>query len=191
MNKNSAIIIMGIKHSGKSTQGKLLSEHLNCPFIDVDDEITKCFKKTPREIYLEKGITGFMFAEEAACRHIAEEWNNKLAVISTGGGICDNAPALTFLRSLGEFVYIDVSEQTACNRILKKATLNPDGSWTGLPAYILNKNPANEDEVRKIFHTFYTERTELYKSFADIKVQTNNETKEENTKKILNALGLK
>lgn len=189
MQKKSAIILLGIKHSGKSTQGRLLAEHFNCPFIDVDEEITKYYKQTPREIYMEKGISGFMSAEEGTCKLIAQDWKNKQVIISTGGGICDNAPALNELRPLGEFVYIDVSEQTACNRILKKATLNPDGSWTGLPAYIVNKKPANEGEVRKIFNGFYTERTEIYKAFADVIVPTKEESKEENTKKILQSLG--
>lgn len=30
-------IIMGVAGSGKSTVGKLLSEHLSCPFFDADD----------------------------------------------------------------------------------------------------------------------------------------------------------
>lgn len=189
MQKNTAIILFGIKHSGKSTQGKLLAEHFNCPVVDVDEEITKNFGKTPREIYMAKGPVGFMYAEEMSCKKIAQDWKDKTVVISTGGGICDNAPALNFLRPLGDFIYIDVSERTACNRILKKATQAEDGTWTGLPAYIAKKNPASEAEVRKIFNSFYVERTEMYKAFADICVPTNEDTKEANTQKILRAIG--
>lgn len=189
MQKNTALIIFGIKHSGKSTQGRLLAEHFNCPFIDVDDEITKNFKKTPREIYMAKGVVGFMYAEEMTCKKIAQDWKNKTVVIATGGGICDNAPALHELRALGDFIYIDVNEVTACNRILKKVSQNPDGSWVGLPAYIAKRNPASETEVRTIFHDFYVERTEAYRNFCDFNIQTEEESKEANTKKILQALG--
>lgn len=188
MQKNKAIILMGIKHSGKSTQGRLLAEHLKCPFIDVDDAITKIFKKTPREIYSTSGAGGFMNAEEETCKKIAELCANKQIVISTGGGICDNAPALNYLRPLGDFIFINVSEETACARILKKAEQLSDGTWKNLPAYIANKNPANENEVRKIFHTFYVERTETYKKIADKTFFATDGSKEENFKKLVSEI---
>lgn len=188
MQKNRAIILMGIKHSGKSTQGRLLAEHFGCPFIDIDDEITRIFGKTPREIYSENGPAAFMSAEEEICKKLESICNDKLVVISTGGGICDNAPALNSLRPLGTFIYIDVDEKTACDRILKKATKLSDGTWKNLPAYIAKQEPADETEVRRIFHSFYEERTKTYKQIADITVPTSEESKEENTKKILNAL---
>ena len=188
MQKNRTIILMGIKHSGKSTQGRLLAGHFGCPFIDLDDEILKIFGKSPREIYTEKGPAGFMHAEEEACRKIESVCKNRLAVISTGGGICDNAPALNILRPLGIFVYLDIDEKSACDRILKKAEKLSDGTWKNLPAYIARQNPAEETEIRKIFHAFYEERSKTYRDIADIIVPTTEESKEENTKKILLAL---
>ena len=38
---NKSIILLGIKHSGKSTQGLLLSKELNCPWVDIDEKITE------------------------------------------------------------------------------------------------------------------------------------------------------
>ncbi len=188
MQKDKAIILMGIKHSGKSTQGRLLAEHFGCPFFDVDDEITKVFGKTPREIYSEKGPAAFMSAEEEICKKLESECGGKLVIISTGGGICDNAPALNRLRPLGAFVYIDVDEKTACDRILKKVTKFSDGTWKNLPAYIAKQNPADEAEIRKIFHNFYEQRTKTYRQIADITISAAEESKTENTKKILGVL---
>ena len=176
MQSNKAIILLGIKHSGKSTQGKLLAKELNCPCLDVDDAIAKLFKKTAREIYTEKGPMGFMYAEEVACQKIAETYKNRQIIISTGGGICDNAPALLFLRPLGDFVYLQVDEL-------------PDGRWINLPAYIAIKNPKDEVTIRKLFHSFYEERSEAYKQIADVTVSANEKVKEDNTKLILSVLG--
>ena len=53
MQKNRTIILMGIKHSGKSTQGRLLAGHFGCPFIDIDDEILKILEN-PRGKYTQK-----------------------------------------------------------------------------------------------------------------------------------------
>ena len=106
----------------------------------------------------------------------------------SGGGICDNAPALNILRPLGIFVYLDIDEKSACDRILKKAEKLSDGTWKNLPAYIARQNPAEETEIRKIFHAFYEERSKTYRDIADIIAPTSEESKEENTKKILLAL---
>mgnify|MGYP003541431241 FL=1 len=64
------IVLMGIKHCGKSTQGKIISQKLGLPFYDTDDVITLLTGKTPREIYTEKGAEGFMEAEKYACEYV-------------------------------------------------------------------------------------------------------------------------
>ena len=35
---NNSIVLMGCKHCGKSTQGKLLAEKLGVSFFDTDEE---------------------------------------------------------------------------------------------------------------------------------------------------------
>ena len=199
--KNKAIILLGIKHSGKSTQGELLANRTGCPFVDIDTVITEMTGKTPRELYNENGPAGFMEAEENACIQTAQKYKNTAVVIATGGGICENAPALDFvrrllvepaleeLRQLGEFVFINVEENIAAGRILKKAEQNEDGTWKNLPAYIAKENPKTEAEIRKLFHTFYEKRTETYKQIADITIDTKDKTKQENARFIAETLG--
>ena len=187
--KNKAIILLGIKHSGKSTQGELLANHIGCPFIDIDTVITEMTGKTPRELYNENGPAGFMEAEENACIQTAQKYKDSQVVIATGGGICENAPALEKLRQLGEFVFINVEENIAAGRILKKAERNEDGTWKNLPAYIAKENPKTEAEIRKLFHTFYEKRTETYKQIADITIDTKDKTKQENARFIAETLG--
>lgn len=187
--KNRAIILLGIKHSGKSTQGELLAKRRDCPFIDIDAVITEMTGNSPRTLYAEQGVSKFMEAEEAACAQIVQKYSGKDVVIATGGGICDNAPALETLRSLGEFVFINTDENTAAGRILKKAVRNEDGSWENLPAYIAKMQPKTEAEIRKIFHSFYETRTKIYGQIADITINTQNRTKQENAQYIAEMLG--
>lgn len=185
-----SIILMGIKHSGKSTQGRLLAKRLVCSFVDVDDVITEIAGQTPREIYTLHGEGFFMKQEEEACRRIASENLQKRLVIATGGGICDNAPALHVLRSMGRFIFLNVAENIAVDRILNKACLGADGSWTGLPAYIAKENPQEESDIRAIFHEFYVKRVAVYAKIADIKIDISNKTKDENARLIEKALGV-
>ena len=63
-----SIILMGIKHCGKSTQGRIISKKLSVPFFDTDDVVFEMTGKTPRQIYTELGNEGFQEAEEKACK---------------------------------------------------------------------------------------------------------------------------
>ena len=197
-----SIILCGIKHCGKSTLGKMLAAALDLDFYDTDDLIYEQTGMDARAIYKSQGKDAFMAAELKACEYLQELLSApneasqakeaaaaKSAVIATGGGICQNEPAIAILKKLGTIVYLEVPEITAAGRIVREARFLPDGTIQNLPAYIANKNPADQKEVRAIFHDFYMERTKKYRSLADITVQAQG-SRSENTKKILSALGL-
>lgn len=187
----SSIILLGIKHCGKSTQGKLLAKHFDCPFFDTDDEVTVLTGKNPRQIYTEQGKEAFLEAEKLACEKLADKLSSiNKAVIATGGGICNNPAALEVLHKLGTFVFLNADEKTAANRIVWEIKYDSDGKMKNLPAYIANKNPANVKDVRAIFHDFYIERQKIYEDLCDIEVKMEHSaSKSENMERIVNALG--
>ena len=178
----NAIILTGIKHCGKSTQGKLLAERLGCSFFDTDDIIFDITGKTPRQIYNEQGAQAFMQAETNACEFLAQK-NISDMVISTGGGICNNTDAVSILRKMGTIIFLEIPEKTAADRIVEEIKY-ADGKMTELPAYIAKENPETEEDVRKIFSVFYIKRCSLYKEIADISIQLENKSKEENAELI-------
>ena len=188
----ASIILLGIKHCGKSTQGKMLAKHFSSSFFDTDDEITSQTGKSPREIYRELGKEAFIEAEKKACEKLAEEISGKgdfSAVIATGGGICNNPEALQALHKIGTFVFLNADEKTAASRIVREIKYDSDGSMKNLPAYIANKNPKNVREVRAIFHDFYEERQKIYKDLCDVEVKLEHSaSKLENMQKILEEL---
>lgn len=180
------IILMGIKHCGKSTQARLLSRKLGIESYDTDDIIADMTGKSPREIYREGGKDAFMAAEAAACRELAArlEKTGKRAVIATGGGICCNEAALAALRPLGSFVFLNAPEEAAADRIIREARELEGGGFENLPAYIASRSPRTILEVRSIFHGFYMERVALYSRAADITVDMGRAGKEENADRI-------
>ena len=185
----SSIILLGIKHCGKTTQGKLLSEHFGRPFYDTDDEIAALTGKTPREIYTEQGSGAFLRAEKEACESLAERLASTAAVIATGGGICNNPSALETLHKTGRFVFLNADEKTAAARIVREIKYDGVGIMKNLPAYIADKNPRNVAEVREIFHNFYIERQKIYKELCDVEVRLEHSaSKSKNMEKILKAL---
>ena len=183
----SSIILLGIKHCGKTTQGKLLSKHFSCPFFDTDDEVTALTGKTPRELYSELGKDAFLEAEKNACKRLAEKLSaSERAVIATGGGICNNPDALAELHKIGTFLFLNADEKTASDRIVREIAYDAVGSMKNLPAYIAKENPKNVQDVRAIFHNFYIERQKLYQAVCDIEIKLEHSaSKSENTKKIL------
>lgn len=180
------VILMGIKHCGKSTQARLLSQRLGIASYDTDDIITDMTGKSPREIYQSGGKEAFKAAETAACRQLASRLSESgdQAVIATGGGICCNEEALSALRPLGRLVFLNAPEKAAADRIIREARELAQGGFENLPAYIAAKSPRTILEIRSIFHDFYMERTFLYSRAADITVDMGRAGKEENAAKI-------
>ena len=204
-----SIILCGIKHCGKSTQAKLVASAIGAAVYDTDDLILEQCGMDARALYKSQGKDAFMQAELRACERLrdilaegskaqdagaascgqnsSQAKNCAAAVIATGGGICQNEPAIALLKKLGTIVYLEVPEITAAGRIVREARFLPDGGIENLPAYIAAKNPRDEKDVRAIFHDFYMERTQKYRNLADVTVQMQG-SRENNCKKILSAL---
>ena len=180
------LILMGIKHCGKTTQGRLLSAHFGCPFFDTDDLILEMTGKTPRQIYSEEGREAFLEAEARSCEFLRERGGE--FVVATGGGICQNGRAISALRGIGTFVFLNSDEEIAFGRIVKEIRILENGSLENLPAYIAKENPDTLDEAREIFHKFYAERKKIYRSICNLEVEMLQITKNENLSRILHSL---
>lgn len=189
-----SIILMGIKHCGKSTQGRIISKKLSVPFFDTDDVIFEMIGKTPRQIYTELGNEGFQEAEEKACSFLLEKINSsaeKNAVIATGGGICGNKKALDVLKKIGTFVFLKTPERIASFRVLREISVAQDGTLLNVPAFIAKKNPRSVADAKKIFHDFFIERECIYEQLADVVIDMSSSSKEANAAKIIESVSSK
>ncbi|MBQ0039381.1 MAG: shikimate kinase [Treponema sp.] len=181
------IVLMGIKHCGKSTQGRLIAQKTGLPFYDTDNVIEEMTGKSPREIYTEKGQEGFIEAEKEACRFVKEQTADKglVAVIATGGGICNNRQAVEILKSFGTLVFLEVEEHIATSRVLREIKVSPEGILSNMPAYIAKKNPRTLEDCGNIFHDFFVEREKIYKEMVDLSIDVSGLSKGENADKII------
>lgn len=189
-----SIILMGIKHCGKSTQGRIISKKLSVPFFDTDDVVFEMTGKTPRQIYTELGNEGFQEAEEKACSFLLEKINSsaeKNAVIATGGGICGNKKALDVLKKIGTFVFLKTPERIASFRVLREISVARDGTLLNVPAFIAKKNPRSVADAKKIFHDFFIERECIYEQLADVVIDMSSSSKEANAAKIIESVSSK
>ena len=185
-----SIVLMGCKHCGKTTQGKLLAKKFGVDFVDTDDEIGLIRGVDFRTLYRTKGVAEFTLAEEEACQKIVDEHANQQIVIATGGGICDNPPALNVLRSCGTFVFLRLDIKYSVSRIMAKIEQTETGSFTNVPAYVLNENPTSLKQIEDILVKKFTDRYQQYKAIADVVVDIKNASVEENFKNLLDALSI-
>jgi shikimate kinase len=150
------IVLLGPKHSGKTSAGKALASLHSCDFIDLDDYIARRNGKSPRALYLE-GAEIFRKAEaEALAALLESETADSLnVIIASGGGIADNPEALALLQKNTRVmsVFLDVTAKTAWERISREGEL---------PPFLRTENP---EETHRSLHE---RRAAAYRQFASL-----------------------
>ena len=140
----------GIKHSGKTTQARLVSERLSLPFSDADDLILQEINTSIREFYKEYGKEAFMEKEyEAVSRY---EKENDSFILSLGGGASDNTALMRLMKESGKIIYLKRNESEMLPVILKH----------GIPAFL------DKDNLESSFHEVYVKRDSIYTEEADL-----------------------
>lgn len=191
MENNHSFVFMGSKHCGKSTHGKAFAEKKGLKFYDVDEVIQKMVGMPVRDFYSKKGVTAFMMAEEDACKKIIEETQGKGVVIATGGGICDNAPALSALRVCEKFVFLRLDIKFSIKRIIEKIVEVCPGVYSNLPAYLIKADgtaPSTMEEIVKTLAEMFAERNDCYNKIADVVIDIKNASIDDNFATIIKAL---
>jgi len=169
------VFLIGPKHSGKTTVGKALAKICACEFIDLDEMIKERTGKSPRRLFKESRAV-FQEAELKAAEALfasGEDSAKGQRIIATGGGIIDNAEAVSLLKKNGvKTVYLNISAESAWDRIANAA----DGE---LPPFLQTENP---QETHRVLHE---RRAAAYKQFnADIVIEVAGKSAEENAGEI-------
>jgi len=170
----SLIILMGLKHSGKSTLSKLVASNLQLPCLDLDEIISELaieqypelvnFGNHPeivRSLYRQHGKNVFQEFETSAARHLVEAVASKSGsvqnVVALGGGTMENETAMLILKPVSLVLFIDPPCDVLFNRIMK----------SGIPAFLDPTDP--EGSFRKIFEM----RRPLALRFSDAVISVN------------------
>lgn len=152
------IILLGFKHTGKSTVGKKLAKNLHIPFIDLDEKIEANYslqtgdKLNCRMIFTLRGEDFFRDSETQALKEVLA--STQPAVIALGGG----APLKTENQQLmapHALVHISAEPSLVYKRIMAK----------GKPAYF----PADKDPM-DFFKQKWRRHQQIYASLTPIHV---------------------
>ena len=124
------IIIIGIQGSGKSTQGKLLSEKLDIPYLSTGDIFRSLAKEdTDEGCYIrEKMKEGILIPDEKV-NPLIEEYLTREKFKK--GYILDGFPrtvvqAEKFSQKIDYVFYLKLSDKTALKRIAKRTDRRED-----------------------------------------------------------------
>jgi shikimate kinase len=186
--------ITGMKHSGKTTAGKLLAEGVYLPFYDLDSYTeavyrdgavpaqtdrgiaTKAAGRRPalscREIYRKFGREGFMAFEAVGAARLLSEATDTGGVCAFGGGSIENPKIIPLFEGRGLFIYIDEKEDVLFERIRRN----------GIPPFLSGPDPEGA------FHELYKRRTRLYEEHADLRIGACGEEPEKIVRRILEKL---
>jgi shikimate kinase len=163
------ILLVGPKHSGKTSAGKALASLCSGGFIDLDELAAQQTGKSPRTLYIE-GPAVFRKAEAKALAALgaaplaaplaadAESGADTIRVIAAGGGIVDNPEAIALLEKTGRAlpVYLSVSADTAWERISRAGEL---------PPFLQTGNP------RQTHRALHERRGAAYRKLAPIVIE--------------------
>ena len=160
------IILIGMPGCGKSTVGVLLAKILGCAFLDSDLLIQQSEGKKLYEIINQYGDDYFKELENRI--NLSIEVSN--TVIATGGSVVYCEEAMQHLKSIGKVVYIKITPQQLSKRIHNIATRG-----------IVMKNGETLLDL-------YNQRAPLYEKYADITVESSDDSLILNAEKIAFAL---
>ncbi len=157
------VVLIGMKHCGKSTLGKALAARWGCAFYDVDPmiELTHACdaggdQLSVREIFAQHGETHFRRIEG----HVICELYLKLdrpgsqAVVALGGRTALNATVCALLSAIGTLVYLQLSPDVIFERVKR----------SGIPPFLDADDPAGD------FRALYRKRHPWYEDLADLTV---------------------
>ena len=148
-----SVFLIGPMGAGKSTIGRLLSQELKYEFFDSDKVIEeRCGADIPW-IFDKEGEAGFREREESVIDELTQQ---KGIVLSTGGGAVLRSENRQHLASRGTVIYLCTSVEQQLARTARDR--NRPLLQTADPEAVLRK--------------LFAERDPLYRSVADIIIET-------------------
>ena len=136
------VALTGFMGCGKSTVGRLLSEALGCPFIDLDEAIVKKAGRPIPAIFEADGERGFRRLEKQVLEQTVAKYAENTAVLALGGGTVTVPGAVNLLQENTLCIYLKASLETIQGRLEGEKQGRPlaEGWRNAFP----NENPSTK-----------------------------------------------
>jgi len=152
------ITLTGFMGVGKSTIAVRLAQHLFCLYTDLDNEIEAGENSTVEEIFASRGEAEFRRLEESYLKKIVENCEEKVMVLSLGGGAVMSPVNQKLLKEKTFCIYLRASVDTMTSRLSRARKSRP-----------LLKDKT-DDELRTEIERLFREREPGYEAVARLVV---------------------
>jgi shikimate kinase len=149
------IVMIGYRASGKTLVGKMLAEHLDWPYLDVDRGIEK--KEGGKSIADIFKTSGEPHYRDVEARVAQEMLTRDECVISFGGGTIMRDTTQGLIAGNTKVVYLEASPEVLWDR----SKADPE---TGKNRPSLMGGPGGKEEIITMLET----RAPIYEHFADL-----------------------
>ena len=179
------VVLLGMKHCGKSTVGRGLAARWNCPFHDLDERIEAAYARetnltetgqpmSVHQIFETRGEQYFNQIEQRVIHRLYNELHltGQLAVLSLGGRTPLNPALQDLLPVLGTCVFLKVDSEELLRRIKRN----------GLPPFLDASDPL-ANLVRLV-----GQREPAYQQLAELTVELGGLNPAESVDRVLNII---
>jgi XRE family aerobic/anaerobic benzoate catabolism transcriptional regulator len=137
------IALIGLRGGGKSTLGRMLAQHVSCPFVELDRVVEQDYGASITDLIEMGGNATFRRYERRALDRIVSA--NQTAVITTAGGIVSNPETYALLLRRAHTVWIKAQPEDHMSRVTAQGDFRPmaksreakaDGAMTDLVAIL-------------------------------------------------------
>jgi shikimate kinase len=115
--RQRTIALVGLMGVGKSSLGRRLTQALDLPFRDADEEIEKAAGRTVAEIFAERGEAEFRDGERRVIARLLDEPPH---VLATGGGAFVQPETRAILKAKALTVWLKADIETLARRVARK-----------------------------------------------------------------------
>lgn len=174
--QNKRYVLLGLKHSGKTSLAQGMSRQLGIPWFDLDHCIASSHPEFPdiRSMYRARGLEWFQEQECIAYDSISEPH----CIIACGGGAMENPSLMERIAAHRDEspktlrIFIDSPEELLFNRIIKH----------GIPPFL------SADEPREHFRSLYVRRRNKGLEHADVIISAGELDKEQVLQQLLHRI---
>ena len=117
------VALVGLRGAGKSTLGRMLAEHLGCPFIELDRVVEQEYGATVSFLIEMAGLATFRRYERECLERVIAE--HDAAVIATAGGIVSNAETYALLLRRTTTVWLKARPEEHMSRVMQQGDFRP------------------------------------------------------------------
>jgi len=121
--RGQRIALVGLRGAGKSTLGRMLAQHLDWPFIELDRRVAEEYGASVPDLIEMAGMATFRRQERDALDRVIAD--HEAAIITTAGGIVSNPETYALLLRCSHTVWIKARPDEHMSRVMAQGDFRP------------------------------------------------------------------